>query len=118
MNPIVMLSPLDNINDMLESLYETSMKVGPKLGVVALILAILAGVFIPGKDPKQHWFKCIGIGLGVVFLLNIGYVIGFFEWLFFQVLGVDGHDTIDKASGLPEVSTFKMYLTSLTSRLF
>lgn len=81
--------PLGNFSKMLTKLYDTSMKVGPKLGVVALIIAILAGVFLPGKDPKQHWFKCIGIGLGIVCLLNIGYVIGFFQWIFFTVLGDD-----------------------------
>ncbi len=87
---LVRLNPLDNLGDGVNSILESSRKIGPALGGIALIITIICLIFAGEKRSAAYVRKAIIIFLAIAIIVNLGYVVSFFNWIVKELIGEHG----------------------------
>lgn len=77
--------PLGKFGDGVNYVMNISKKVGPPMAAIALIITLCCIFFAGEKKTLPYIRKAILICIGVAIILNIGYVVGFFDWMVKQL---------------------------------
>lgn len=84
-----LLGPLEQFESGVNYVLDMSKKVGLPIAGIAIVITVIMIFFGSGKDSSAAIRKLVLICVGICVIANIGWVIGFFQWVGEQLFASD-----------------------------